>query len=194
MMAEDYVSYSGEVVWIPIDKIVPYWRNPRINERTVQALVKFIKRVGFNVPLVIDNENVVIKGHTRLKAARLLKMSKVPCLYSKNDAEINRRDRIADNRVSDFSLWNSEQLIEEREKLRLEDAELYRVAFETVWHDRADLEMELDTALGEGEVPLPDEMVSTDNVRYVIFMCPYCGNVVKVQIDESLHLRGAEND
>ena len=65
----DGVKLRANIEEVPIDEIIPYENNPRINDRAVPALVESIKMVGFNVPLVLDGNNVVICGHTRLKAA-----------------------------------------------------------------------------------------------------------------------------
>lgn len=98
-----------EIVMVPIDKINPYERNPRYNDETVKRLVNIIPRVGFNQPLLLDENYVIIKGHARFKAATQLGMDKVPCIISKNSDEINAFDRIADNKVHEFSKWDEVQ-------------------------------------------------------------------------------------
>ena len=55
------IYVSKEMVLKNINEIKPYWRNPRHNDKTVEALVKVIPDVGFNVPLVIDSEGVIVK-------------------------------------------------------------------------------------------------------------------------------------
>ena len=62
---------------IAIEDITPYWRNPRDNDKTVPAVVKSIQKYGFNVPLILDNKNIIISGHTRFRAIKELGWDKV---------------------------------------------------------------------------------------------------------------------
>ena len=57
-----------QIVQIPINDIKPYWRNPRDNTNAIEAVKQSIQTYGFNTPLIIDKENVIIAGHTRYKA------------------------------------------------------------------------------------------------------------------------------
>lgn len=98
-----------EIVMVDIDKINPYANNPRINDATVKRLVGLIPKVGFDVPLVLDRENRIIKGHARYKAAKELGIKKLPCIYSDNPDSVNDFDRIADNKVHEFTTWDEEQ-------------------------------------------------------------------------------------
>jgi hypothetical protein len=107
------------IVMVPIEEIRPYERNARKNEATVQKLVELLPKVGFNVPLVLDHDNVIVKGHTRWKAARRLGMPTVPCVYSDADPETIKLDRLADNRVQEFSTWDKELLGVELASLNL---------------------------------------------------------------------------
>jgi ParB-like chromosome segregation protein Spo0J len=100
------VEVVRETVMVPITEIKPYKNNPRINDATVEKLVQLLPKVGFNVPLLLDRENVVVKGHARLAAAIRLNMTSVPCCYTDADPESIRLDRLADNRVGEFSHWD----------------------------------------------------------------------------------------
>lgn len=64
---------------INIDDIIPYINNPRINDNAVDNVAASIKEFGFKVPIILDKDNVIVTGHTRLKAARKLGLNKVPC-------------------------------------------------------------------------------------------------------------------
>lgn len=68
------------IIDVEIDKIIDYENNPRINEPAVDAVAASIKEFGFKVPIVIDKDNVIIAGHTRLKAAKKLNMGKCRAL------------------------------------------------------------------------------------------------------------------
>ncbi|MBL9118594.1 MAG: ParB N-terminal domain-containing protein, partial [Phycisphaerae bacterium] len=68
----------------PIESVRPYERNPRINDAAVDAVVHSIREYGFRQPIVVDAEGVVVCGHTRLKAAVRLGLSKVPVHVAKD--------------------------------------------------------------------------------------------------------------
>lgn len=112
----DFLVYD-QIVMVPLNAIKPYWRNPRDNESTVEALLKIIPKVGFNVPLFIDSDNVIIKGHARYKAAKRLGMDVVPCIVSRKTEEENRLDRIADNKISELAEWDITELRYELEQI-----------------------------------------------------------------------------
>ena len=116
------VEIADRLVMVDTRKIKPYHRNPRHNDATVEKLVELIPKVGFNVPLVLDRANVIVKGHTRWKAAVRLKMAKIPCVYTDADEESIKLDRLADNRVQEFSTWDGEMLAGELASLNLATA------------------------------------------------------------------------
>lgn len=98
-----------KIVMVPISDIKPYDKNPRKNDATVNKLVGLIPKVGFDVPLLLDKNNVIVKGHARYEAAKKLGMTEVPCIYTENDDNLNAFDRIADNKVHEFTQWDIEQ-------------------------------------------------------------------------------------
>lgn len=106
-----------KIVMKPVNEIIPYWRNPRRNDKTVDALVEVISKSGFNVPLVIDKNNVVVKGHARLRAAKRLGMTEVPCIVSEASEDVIKADRIADNKIQELSRWDFGKLNMELDKL-----------------------------------------------------------------------------
>lgn len=61
-----------KVTYMDTDSLIPYANNPRLNDNAVDAVAASIKEFGFKVPIVVDGENVIINGHTRLKAAHKL--------------------------------------------------------------------------------------------------------------------------
>lgn len=99
------------LVDIEVDKIIPYINNPRNNDDAVDNVAASIKEFGFKVPLVIDKDNVVVTGHTRLKAAKKLGLTSVPCIYADDLTEQQiKAFRLADNKVSELSTWDLEKL------------------------------------------------------------------------------------
>lgn len=106
--------------YIKLNDVIPYANNPRNNDgEAVDRVASSIKEFGFNVPLVLDKENVIICGHTRYKAAKKLKLDDVPCIHAEHltPAQI-KAYRIADNKVSEYASWNDELLAIEFEALK----------------------------------------------------------------------------
>ena len=95
-----------------IDDLIPYARNPRKNDgAAVDKVAASIKEFGFRQPIVVDNEGVIIAGHTRHKAARQLGLTEVPVHVAGDLTETQARAfRIADNRTGDESTWDDELL------------------------------------------------------------------------------------
>jgi ParB-like chromosome segregation protein Spo0J len=95
----------------PPSDLIPYPGNPRRNDQAVAAVAESIKRYGFQQPIVVDADMVVIAGHTRLKAAQKLKLKEVPVVIAADlTPEQVREYRLADNRVAEFAEWDQTAL------------------------------------------------------------------------------------
>ena len=109
---------SMNVIEIPIGDIRPYDNNPRDNDGAVSFVAASIRRFGFRIPIQIDEDNVVLCGHTRLKAALELGMEKVPCIVCGGLTEAEKvAFRMADNKVSEIAKWDFGKLDEELSKV-----------------------------------------------------------------------------
>lgn len=98
----------------PINEVIPYEKNPRINDNAVPAVMKSIEEFGFKVPIVIDKNGIIVTGHTRLKAAKKLGMKTVPCIVADDlTPEQIKAFRLADNKVAEAAEWDMELLNEE---------------------------------------------------------------------------------
>lgn len=97
-----------------INDLIPYENNPRINDQAVDAVASSIKEFGFKVPIIIDKNNVIVAGHTRLKAAKKLGLDDVPVIVADDltDEQI-RAFRLADNKVGELAEWDFSKLEEE---------------------------------------------------------------------------------
>lgn len=101
-------STNGElkIEWWPIGAVKPYENNVKIHdEEQVEKIAQSIKQFGFDQPIVVDKDGVIIKGHGRTEASRFLGLKKVPVLVRRDLTEEQiKAARIADNRVaiSDF--------------------------------------------------------------------------------------------
>ena len=106
------------IVNIKTDKLIPYINNPRNNENAIDKVASSIQEFGFKVPIVVDKDNVVINGHTRLLASKKLGLEEVPCIIADDLSEAQiKAFRIADNKVSEYSTWDMELLQIELEAL-----------------------------------------------------------------------------
>ena len=125
---------------IDIDKIIPYINNPRNNEEAIDKVASSIQEFGFKVPIIIDENNVVVTGHTRLLASKKLGLKSVPCVIADDLTEAQiKAFRIADNKVSEYSKWDEELL-----KIELEQLEEMNFNLDTVDIDYSDFDLEID--------------------------------------------------
>lgn len=107
-----------DVQFLKTEDLIPYENNPRINGDSVDAVAKSIKEFGFQQPIVVDKNMVVIVGHTRLKAAKKLKLKVVPVVVADKltEEQVNAY-RLADNKVGESSEWDVDRLTEELDKI-----------------------------------------------------------------------------
>ena len=119
------MNISDNIVMRSLEDLIPYVNNPRQNDDAVDAVAASIKEFGFKIPLVIDNENVVVCGHTRLKAAKKLHLSELPCIVADDltPAQI-KAFRLVDNKTAEISQWDMELL-----SLELEDIDMDMALF-----------------------------------------------------------------
>lgn len=90
-----------------VKDLKPYEKNPRLNDDAVKYVAESISQFGFRVPIVIDNDNNIVCGHTRWKACKKLKIDTVPCVVADDLTEEQiRAYRLADNRVAEKAEWD----------------------------------------------------------------------------------------
>lgn len=98
----------------PISKPIPYPNNPRVLRNAAQKVAESIKEFGFRQPIVVDGEGVIIIGHARLAAAKLLKLKTVPVhVVSDLPPEKVRALRLADNKTAEEADWDELKLADE---------------------------------------------------------------------------------
>ncbi len=108
--------------YIDIDELIPHPDNPRINDHAVEEVAGSIKRFGFAAPIIARREdNTVIAGHTRLKAAKSLGLSKVPVRFMDLDPVDAKLLMLADNKIGERADWNDDALQAIFEELQDED-------------------------------------------------------------------------
>lgn len=99
--------HHKEFCAVNIDDLVPYEGNPRHNNESAKMVAEAIKVYGFLNPIIITENNIILAGHTRTKAMKLLGQTKIEAIkvYGLTPEEI-RGFVIADNRVGEYSRWN----------------------------------------------------------------------------------------
>ncbi|MBS4889422.1 MAG: ParB N-terminal domain-containing protein [Anaerococcus vaginalis] len=107
-----------KIIYKEVDELIPYVNNPRNNTNAVDAVASSIKNFGFKNPIVIDDGNEIINGHTRMLAAKKLGLTKVPCILADDlsDEEI-KAFRLADNKTSELAEWDFDLLNSELEEI-----------------------------------------------------------------------------
>ena len=105
-----------------------YENNPRNNDAAVEAVANSIKELGFKVPIVVTNDNVIIAGHTRLKASLKLGLELVPCIIVDDLTEAQiKAFRLADNKTAELATWDFEKLEDELSHI---DMDMLQFGFE----------------------------------------------------------------
>ena len=107
-----------EIIYKNINELIPYENNPRLNDEAVEYVKNSIKEFGFKVPVVIDKDNVIIAGHTRIKASKELGIKDIPCIIADDLTEEQvKAFRLADNKVAEKSMWDYTKLDEELDSI-----------------------------------------------------------------------------
>ena len=119
-----------QIVMKPVNAIAPYEKNPRHNDRTIETLKRSIEKYKFRNPIILDDKDIIVAGHARLKAALLLGLKEVPCVYATGltDEQI-RAYRIADNKTAEIAGWDYDKLMTEMQALSKKDFDLYDTGF-----------------------------------------------------------------
>jgi ParB/RepB/Spo0J family partition protein len=160
-----------KVETVKTDDIFPYHNNPKTHPpEQIDKLCSSIKNYGFTVPLVIDNDNEIITGHGRYKAAQKLGMKELPVIKRDDltDAEAKAL-RIADNKVAE-SEWDMEMLEVEFEAIEDEFTGFDEIEIEGITE-----EIDIDSFFEEAE----ENDKNKDNKNKSV-KCPNCGEVIEI--------------
>ena len=119
-----------QVELLNVNDLKEYENNPRINKKSIDKVADSIRSYGWKVPIVVDEKMVILAGHTRLAAAKLLNIKEVPVHIAKDlSNEQKTAFRIMDNKSQDYSEWDNKLLGLEFEKLSSSNFELDMTGF-----------------------------------------------------------------
>lgn len=114
-------SNGLEMQKVGIKQIKPYPNNPRINDRAVNDVAESIRQCGYCAPIIVDENMVILAGHTRLKAIKKLKWESVDVVVRRGLTEEQKRKyRLLDNKTNELAEWDEEKLKIELEGLNFE--------------------------------------------------------------------------
>jgi len=158
----------------PVDKPVAYARNARmLSPSAVDKVAASIKEFGWQQPLVVDKDGVILVGHTRLLAAKKLGLAEVPVVVASDlTPQQAAAYRLSDNRTSEESSWEYELLA-----LELQELQSFNFDMSLTGFDSDEIE---GMIIGEPDIREYTEEDSTLEVeekepedKYIT--CPYCG-------------------
>jgi hypothetical protein len=166
---------------LPIEDIKPYFRNPRrIPQEAVDAVATSIERYGYQQPITVDKDNVIIVGHTRLQALKKLGWTQVPVYVSSLPENKAREYRLVDNKTSEMTTWDHEQLVMELRE--------FEQGLLTTFFPDIDLEVgQISDAVTQQNVDDASRKVSTvteadkANVHTTTVVCPSCFHSFEVR-------------
>ena len=162
------------IIYKGIDEIVPYENNPRNNGKAVKPVAESIKKFGFKVPVILDKNNVIIAGHTRVMAARLLDMEEVPCIMADDlTPEQVKAFRLADNKTAEIAEWDEEKLFEELKGITDFDMEKFGFDLDALNESMAEDEEKYSTKTNVPQYEITGE-------------CPAIGELYDMQKTNSL--------
>ena len=155
-----------EQITLNINDIKEYENNPRINNMAVDDVAESIKQCGYINPIIVDENNVILAGHTRLCAIKKLGKDKIQVLKVTGLTEEQKKKyRILDNKTAEKSEWDFDKLQQELEELDFED---YDFGFEKP--------VEFD----EEAIKNLFEDAPEKEKKKKFITCPHCGGEIEI--------------
>ena len=129
---------TKEFLRLRLTQIIPYENNPRINDEAVKDVMESVRQCGELDPIEIDENNVILSGHTRLKAYYKLGYEEADVVrFTGLDEEQKRKYRLLANKTGEKAQWDFDKLKEELEAI---DFDGYDFGFEVSELTAEDLE------------------------------------------------------
>lgn len=127
---------DSQIVMRKVAELKPYKNNPRKNDKAVDAVAASIKAFGFKQPIVIDINDEVIAGDTRLKAAKKNGLDEVPCVVASDlTPKQVKAYLLADNKVGELAEWDFNSLDRELAELEQMAIDMLQYGFEQAYID-----------------------------------------------------------
>ncbi len=153
-----------KIIYRKLDELIPYARNPRDTREAVDKVAASIQAFGFLVPIIIDKDDVIVAGHTRLLAARKLGLKEVPTTPADDLTEDQiKAYRLVDNRVAEMAVWDMPLLTDALEEIG-DEIDMLQFGFENAVPDLYEVK---DTGKEFDEDDFEDEAFE--------YECPDCG-------------------
>ena len=160
---------------IKVSELKGYEKNARIHSaEQVQQVVNSIKEFGFTNPVLIDEENILIAGHGRTEAAKILGLEQVPAIRLNGLTDAQKKAlRIADNQLALNATWDEDLLAAELEEIHLENFDLDLLGFDDDFLGNllSDSDENYEDE-NEKEAPKDFEEVKEEKLNH---KCPRCG-------------------
>lgn len=171
------------IVYLTLDEIKPYDNNPRNNTEAVKQVKKSLRDFGFQNPIIVDKDMVIICGHTRYEAAKELKLESVPVIIADELTEQQvKAFRLVDNKTAEYAEWDYDKLMEEIANIT--DFDMGEYEFNLI-EEEDDLEKIVedtppDPELEEEAISKPGDIYILGNHRLM------CGDSTKIADVEKL--------
>ena len=157
-------------VWLAIDDLKPWSKNPRKNAEAIAKVADSIQRFGFGSPILARQEDrQIIAGHTRWLAAKKLGLTRVPVRLLDLDPADAQLLALADNKLGEIAEWDETQLARILEELRAQDVDLAASGFGTAEIDRLLAELNSTNLADVVEPPVPELPKVADSKRGEVY-------------------------
>lgn len=151
---------------LKLTDLVPYENNPRKNDDAVNAVAESIRQCTYITPIIVDEVNVIIAGHTRYKALKALGIEEVPCLICDGLSEEQKKKyRYLDNKTGEKATWDLMKLEVELEGVDLEGFDFFGMAADLTPTPGPDRKI-------SGNAEFDTEVFGDEEFKY---QCPACG-------------------
>jgi len=155
-----------KIEYWPIDRLQPYERNPRRNDKAIPQMMASIKEYGFTIPVLAKSDGMVIDGHLRLKAAVQMKLAEVPVIPCDTWTEAQvQAFRLMVNRSVAWADWDMDALALEFGDLKALDFDLTMTGFNSREIDALTLEA---NAAEDDAPPVPADPVTKPGDLYLL--------------------------
>lgn len=163
-----------KVIETNISEVMPYDNNPRFNDNAVDKVAKSIEQFGFQQPIVVDKNMVIIVGHTRYEAAKELGLETIPVVVADMlSAEQVNAYRLVDNKTAEYSSWDFEKLEQEIDNITNIDLSIFNFG-----NDCEELVELADEDISEFFEPINPDDQQAKKVKTCT--CPKCGTTFEV--------------